>query len=311
MNKVFISAVSLVLAFTAWGQTQAQNDNDLSTRGARHKESSSAQKPVPTRAASRTVTNTRPVATQRDMSRAQFRQRTDVTTPRVNQNAIVRLDTTANARFRERNFRQTEQARARNNVMATRERNFSVNRERNLTLNRERNFSVNRERNLGINRDRNIAFNQRANVSANRNRNVTVTNNWRSSQFSGRQYAVFRNYHRTWHDRVWWRAHFTRVIFVCGGWWYWDAGYFYPAWGYSPYAYYPYDGPIYGYNDLAPDQIITQVQVQLRRDGAYVGPIDGVLGPMTREAIAAFQVDHGLAITSTLDEPTLDTLGLS
>src|SRR5437899_12833298 len=32
----------------------------------------------------------------------------------------------------------------------------------------------------------------------------------------------------------------------------------------------------------------------MQRDGYYDGPIDGVLGPMTREAIAAFQADNGL-----------------
>ena len=78
-----------------------------------------------------------------------------------------------------------------------------------------------------------------------------------------------------------------------------------------PYAYYPYDGPIYGYSDLAPDRVVTEVQAQLQRDGYYHGPIDGVLGPMTRHAIAAFQADHGLAVTSTVDEPTLATLGIS
>jgi hypothetical protein len=65
---------------------------------------------------------------------------------------------------------------------------------------------------------------------------------------------------------------------VFGGWWYWNAGYWYPAWGYAPYAYYPYDGPIYGYGDLTPDQIIANVQIQLQRDGYYVGAIDGVPG---------------------------------
>jgi peptidoglycan hydrolase-like protein with peptidoglycan-binding domain len=52
------------------------------------------------------------------------------------------------------------------------------------------------------------------------------------------------------------------------------------------------------------------VQSQLQREGYYDGPIDGVLGPMTRQAIAAFQDDHGLAVTSAVDEPTLETLGL-
>ena len=52
------------------------------------------------------------------------------------------------------------------------------------------------------------------------------------------------------------------------------------------------------------------VQEQLARDGYYTGPIDGDLGPMTRQAIADFQADHGLAITSAVDEPTLASLGL-
>jgi len=47
-----------------------------------------------------------------------------------------------------------------------------------------------------------------------------------------------------------------------------------------------------------------------RPPGYYDGPIDGVLGSMTREAIAAYQADNGLAITSAIDEPTLATMGL-
>jgi len=53
------------------------------------------------------------------------------------------------------------------------------------------------------------------------------------------------------------------------------------------------------------------VQLQLQRHGYYDGPIDGILGPITQDAIAAFQVDSGLAVTSTIDEPTLATLGIA
>ena len=94
------------------------------------------------------------------------------------------------------------------------------------------------------------------------------------------------------------------------GWYYWNAGYWFPAWGYAPYVTYVYDGPIYAYNGLSPDQVTVNVQEQLARAGYYDGPIDGILGPMTREAIAAYQADNGLAITSAIDEPTLATLGL-
>jgi peptidoglycan hydrolase-like protein with peptidoglycan-binding domain len=81
--------------------------------------------------------------------------------------------------------------------------------------------------------------------------------------------------------------------------------------GYDPYAYYWYDGPIYGYADLTPNQVIVNVQVQLQNDGYYAGPIDGILGPQTREALAAFQADSGLAVTSAVDRPTIQALGLA
>lgn len=113
------------------------------------------------------------------------------------------------------------------------------------------------------------------------------------------------------HSRDWWRSHFDTIVFVNGGWWFWDGGWWFPAYGYAPGAYYPYGGPIYGYNGLTPDRVVVDVQLQLRRDGYYAGPVDGALGPMTRRAITAFQADHGLAVTSTIDEPTLETLGLS
>jgi hypothetical protein len=174
-------------------------------------------------------------------------------------------------------------------------------RNNNMALNRERSFTGNRRVSVGSH----VA------VDRNRNRNVVVTNNWRGDRFRGQNYAVFRNYHRQWHDRSWWQHRYSRIIFVDGGWWYWNTGYWFPAWGYDRYASYPYDGPIYGYSNLTPDQVVVNVQTQLARDGYYTGPVDGVLGPMTRQAIAAFQADNGLAVTSTVDEPTMATLGLS
>ena len=178
------------------------------------------------------------------------------------------------------------------------------NRTRNFDGNRDRSTSEFRAPNsLAINRDRNFAINRRSNLA--------INNNLSSGALRGQQYAAIRDYHRQWHDRSWWRSHYDRIVFVNGGWYYWNAGYWYPARGDDPYAYYPYDGPIYGYSGLAPDQVIADVQSQLQRDGYDAAPIDGILGPMTREAIAAFQADNGLAVTSTIDEPTLSTLGIS
>jgi len=251
-----------------------------------------------------------------------------------------------NERTRERN---SQEFRARRNVAVktpttrpasatpptARERNLAVNRDRNVAVNRTRNFDANRERNVAVNHTRNAdvnryrnanEFRSRNNVTINRNRNVAVnrtgnaayyrggnvriTNNWRGDAFRGQRYAAFRNYNRQWHDRSWWRSRYDRIIFVNNGWYYWNAGYWFPAWGYAPSVSYVYDGPIYAYNGLSPDQVTVNVQEQLAAAGYYDGPIDGLLGPMTREAIANYQADNGLAVTSAIDEPTLATMGL-
>jgi hypothetical protein len=132
-----------------------------------------------------------------------------------------------------------------------------------------------------------------------------------SERWQGSNYQVFRNYKSQWHDRDWWSRHHSRVVFVFGGWYAWNNGYWYPAWGYDPGAYYTYDGPIYAYNDLPPDQVIANVQAALQEQGYYHGEVDGLLGPLTRAAIANYQRDHGLYITETIDRPTLETLGMA
>jgi hypothetical protein len=131
-----------------------------------------------------------------------------------------------------------------------------------------------------------------------------------SQNWTGSRYTAFRSYSPQWHDRGWWHSHHDRIVFVFGGWYYWNTGYWYPAWGYDPYAYYFYDGPIYAYNDLPPDQVIANVQAALQQQGYYEGEVDGLLGPLTRAAIANYQQDHGLYITSAIDEPTLASLGM-
>jgi hypothetical protein len=114
-----------------------------------------------------------------------------------------------------------------------------------------------------------------------------------------------------WHNRDWWCQHFTTIVLVGGGYYFWDAGYWYPAWGYDPLnSYYDYDGPIYTYGNLLPDQVIANVQTALQDAGYYFGPITGSLDVETRAALANFQRDYGLPITGAIDEPTVQTLGL-
>jgi hypothetical protein len=132
--------------------------------------------------------------------------------------------------------------------------------------------------------------------------------------FDRNSFAVARTHViRVPHDRIWWHNHFhTTFVLFGGGYYYWWNGYWYPAYGYSPmYNYYPYAEPIYAPNNLAPGEVIENVQTALRDQGYYPGAIDGVVGTQTRNALAAYQRDHGLIVTSAIDEPTLVTLGLA
>ena len=114
------------------------------------------------------------------------------------------------------------------------------------------------------------------------------------------------------HDRNWWNRHCRTIVLVNTGYYYLDTGYWYPAYGYSQtYDSYDYDGPIYTYANLLPDQVIANVQAALRDAGYYLGAITGSLNPATRAAISNFQRDYGLIITGAIDEPTVQTLGLN
>jgi hypothetical protein len=138
-------------------------------------------------------------------------------------------------------------------------------------------------------------------------RRIAGSQNWQ-----GQQYTVFRDYKSEWHDQNWWRGHYgNNITFVFGAPYYWRAGYWFPAWGYYPNAYYAWDGPIYAYNRLPPDQVIANVQATLQQQGYYGGEVDGLIGPLTRGAIADYQRDHGLYMTSTIDQPTLRSLGMA
>ncbi len=145
---------------------------------------------------------------------------------------------------------------------------------------------------------------------------VTFNQNHRiegSDRWQGQNYEVFRSYHPEWHDQGWYHSHYPRVELIAGGYYFFNNGYWFPAWGYSPSAqYYAYDAPIYvGQRAVPPDQVIADVQALLQQMGYYTGEVDGLLGPMTREALTAYQADQGLTTTAVIDQPTLDSLGLA
>jgi len=150
-----------------------------------------------------------------------------------------------------------------------------------------------------------------------------VTNNnaqwnkkaWKHYKRTGNELSFSQAQRWNWHqrhERDWWRRNNYRLVLYGGGYWYWNSGWWYPAYGYDPYySHYVYDGPIFGYGYAAPGDVTAQVQRSLAQQGYYYGAIDGILGPGTRSAIQRYQIDHGLAVTAAIDEQTLYTLGLT
>ena len=152
-----------------------------------------------------------------------------------------------------------------------------------------------------------VVINKYKTVNFNQNYKIQGAHNWK-----GPQYAVFVNYHPIWQSQWWWTSHYNHIVFIYGGWYYWNANYWYPAWGYAPDPVYVYDGPIYASSpEYDPAQTVANVQSALQEQGYYHGDIDGVLGPQTRAALAEYQSAQGLEPTGLVDEPTLETLGMA
>ena len=176
----------------------------------------------------------------------------------------------------------------------------NVNVNKNVTVNK--NYKV-QKFNLGNNPKGNYQA-----VKFNQNYKIAGANHWH-----GQKYVVFQNYHPSWHDQWWWDQHYhNHITIVFGAPYYWDAGYWYPAWGYNPGASFYFDGPIYASNpEMDPGQVVANVQSALQQEGYYQGEVDGVLGPQTRAALAEYQSAQGLEPTGAVDEPTLETLGMA
>jgi peptidoglycan hydrolase-like protein with peptidoglycan-binding domain len=56
---------------------------------------------------------------------------------------------------------------------------------------------------------------------------------------------------------------------------------------------------------------IMEIQTILQSGGFYSGPIDGILGPVTYSAVAAYQKAKGLTEDGYLSVETLKSLGVS
>ena len=60
----------------------------------------------------------------------------------------------------------------------------------------------------------------------------------------------------------------------------------------------------------ASSQLVRSVQQSLERKGVEPGPVDGIWGPRTHEALREFQDQQGIQATGQLDARTLDALGV-
>src|SRR6266567_2536205 len=129
------------------------------------------------------------------------------------------------------------------------------------------------------------------------------------------------NWHGDWDRR---HAHFFHnrfFVFDDGFWFGLDPGFYpwdylpYYADDYYPYDYYadsqPYDNTDY-YNNGVPaaDPTVEATQEELAQQGYYNGPVDGIFGPTTRDAVAKYQIANQLNVTGSLSPDTLQSLGL-
>lgn len=127
---------------------------------------------------------------------------------------------------------------------------------------------------------------------------------------------VFRNWDRR-HEHVW---NHNRYRWYNNSWVWFGGGYADPYFygdGSTPY----YDeSDAYTYEDdssrlpveyAATDGLATNVQQELARRGYDPGAIDGVIGPQSRDAIAAFQNDQRLPVTGRIDQSLLNALNLN
>lgn len=55
---------------------------------------------------------------------------------------------------------------------------------------------------------------------------------------------------------------------------------------------------------------VRQVQEKLSQQGYDVGPIDGIFGPRTEQAVRKFQEDKGVQPTGQIDQQTMAALGI-
>jgi Putative peptidoglycan binding domain len=185
------------------------------------------------------------------------------------------------------------------------------------------------------------AVGQRPAVASNRAAMTSAARSAAQRGLNGRTDRIAERHAANWHgdwDRH--HAHFDHghfFVFNNGFWFGLDAGLF--PWDYLPYYaddYYPYD---YYTNDQpddntgvqpddnsgvqpddnsapinngvpVPDETVQAVQTRLTQLGYYNGPVNGIFDPLTRDALAQYQIDTHLTVTGSLSPDTLQSFGL-
>lgn len=212
------------------------------------------------------------------------------------------------AAYRNRAYRASGSSRRYSSPAAYRNRDYSVSGRRRSV-------------------DRTTALNPRA-YSASRQRvSANRRSELRSQGFNNNQGRVHARYSRNWNrnrDYQWrgnrcrWRNNSWVIV---GPWFYpWGYGYYpYGAYSYYDSGYYDdgYASSEYSqepsraeYDSGAADFSVSGVQSALAREGYYDGPIDGSLGPATRNALRRYQRDRGLSVTGRIDRSVVQALGL-
>ncbi len=133
----------------------------------------------------------------------------------------------------------------------------------------------------------------RVDHSATRTHNRAFSSYTRKNNYGGRWFPA--NTHGDW-DRnrdYYWNNH--RYSWYNDGWLIVDDGYW------------PSDDAYYAYSS---GSTAAGVQASLAHQGYYRGPIDGDIGPASRRAIATYQEDNGLAVTGSINDALLTSLGM-
>lgn len=166
-------------------------------------------------------------------------------------------------------------------------------------------------------------YNRASNARFSGTRQYAATRNYAGSRYAGTRYYGNSGYYGG--NRYYYGGGYPNYGYSNYGYSYWPyvaasawpyvASSFSPygSYGNYPYSYYggspntySYYQPGYGYNGST----VAAVQRRLGELGYYRGAVDGVIGPRTRAAIAAFESTNGMAVDGVISTRLLNRMGV-